>query len=170
MKNSCFYSSFVFLANVIICFLYDYNFYALLFFILFITSLIVHSYTNSFTLLIDKFSIMGVVLYGGYLFYTKAGEPAVPPAPPSPSFIFTNLNDESLWNHLLQLNECSKCKNRFPLLVPFIILTFLITIYLYYYGFTCKKYCFCEDTYIANMWHSFLHFVSFIGHGMIVLL
>lgn len=49
-----------------------------------------------------------------------------------------------------------------------IISTFLTTVYFYYFGFLNKKYCFCEDKQIANLYHSFLHGVSCIGHLLIV--
>jgi hypothetical protein len=67
----CFYSSFIFLINVLIASYYKYYIYALLFFILWITSLIVHSNCNIYTNLLDKLAISLVVLYGGYIFYTK---------------------------------------------------------------------------------------------------
>lgn len=49
-----------------------------------------------------------------------------------------------------------------------IVSTFLITIYLYYFGYLKTQYCFCEDKQIANLYHSFLHFVSSMGHVLIV--
>ena len=44
-----------------------------------------------------------------------------------------------------------------------IILTFLLTTYLYYYGYMYNKYCYCEDTDKANQWHSLLHIISSVG-------
>lgn len=132
--SSCFYSSFIFLVNVILCALYDYDLYALLFFMLWVTSIIVHLYTNLITILIDKISIILVVLYGGGIFFEK----------------------------------CKPDIDIFYILS--IIATFLITIYLYYFGYLCKKYCFCENKEIANIWHSILHIISSIGHGLIVFL
>uniref|UniRef100_A0A6C0DAT2 Uncharacterized protein n=1 Tax=viral metagenome TaxID=1070528 RepID=A0A6C0DAT2_9ZZZZ len=51
-----------------------------------------------------------------------------------------------------------------------IVSTFLITIYLYYFGYINRQYCFCEDNEIANQYHSFLHLVSSFGHILIILL
>jgi hypothetical protein len=51
-----------------------------------------------------------------------------------------------------------------------IVSTFLITVYLYYFGYLQCQYCFCEDKQIANQYHSFLHFVSSAGHVLIVLM
>ena len=50
----------------------------------------------------------------------------------------------------------------------FIISTFLSTIYLYYYGFLHKKYCYHPETTIANIHHSLLHLFSFIGDSLII--
>jgi hypothetical protein len=70
-KNSCFYSSIVFITNSVIALYYNYLVYSLLFFILVITSLIVHSNTNMYTLVIDKIAIFAIAFYGGYLFFEK---------------------------------------------------------------------------------------------------
>lgn len=69
--NTCFYSSFVFLINVLVALYCRYYLYAGLFFTLLITSLLHHSHYNCLTTIIDKIAIYSVVLYGGYLFYTK---------------------------------------------------------------------------------------------------
>jgi len=50
----------------------------------------------------------------------------------------------------------------------FIISTFLSSIYLYYYGFLHKKYCYHPETTIATIYHSLLHLFSFIGHSLII--
>ena len=70
--NSCFYSSFIFLTNVILFLYLGYTFYAFLFLCLWITSALYHSAPSSTTnYILDKLSILGVVVYGGYLFFTK---------------------------------------------------------------------------------------------------
>ena len=135
--NCCFYSSTIFLVNSILAFYFDYYVYSLLFFILVITSLIVHSNNNMFTNIIDKFSILLIVFYGGWLFYRKC---------------------------LLPIDI-----KRVDLMIT-IVSSFLITIYLYLFGYINRQYCFCEDNEIANQYHSFLHFVSSIGHVLIVLM
>jgi hypothetical protein len=70
-KNSCFYSSIVFITNSLIALYYNYLVYSLLFFILVITSLIVHSNINIYALVIDKIAIFAIAFYGGYLFFEK---------------------------------------------------------------------------------------------------
>ena len=69
--NFCVYSSFIFLTNVIVFLFLGYTFYAFLFACLLLTSVIHHSNPSTTTYMIDKLSVWGVVLYGGYLFLTK---------------------------------------------------------------------------------------------------
>jgi len=135
--NCCFYSSFIFLTNLAVAFYYKYYIYSALFTALFITSIIYHSTYNNFTKTADKFSIVSIVLYGGYIFYTK---------------LYT----------IIQLDQI--------LVAGIVIATFLSTIYLYCFGYTCNKYCFCANNDISNKYHSLLHLLSSIGHICIVIM
>jgi hypothetical protein len=56
------------------------------------------------------------------------------------------------------------------ILASTIVLTFLSTIYLYYYGYTCDQFCFASDTVEADGFHCIMHFVASAGHLMIVFL
>ena len=136
MISCCFYSSFVFLMNSGLAGIHKYYTYSLLFALLFMTSLIVHSNVNAYTIALDKISIFAIVCYGGYLFTKK----------------------------------CISCNDFFYLLINmiFITSTFLLTIYLYYYGYLHKKYCYHPHAPIANLYHSFLHLTSFVGHTLII--
>ena len=67
-----FWSSFLFLTNVIHFLISGYYQYAELFMALFITSIIYRLYYNIYTVIIDKVAIFAVVLYGGVLFWNKA--------------------------------------------------------------------------------------------------
>jgi hypothetical protein len=69
--NCCFYSSFIFLTNIIVFLFLGYTFYAFLFSCLWLTSVLYHSNPSTTNYILDKLSIGGVVLYGGYLFLTK---------------------------------------------------------------------------------------------------
>lgn len=131
MLSCCFYSSFVFLMNSGLAGIHKYYLYSGLFFALFATSLIVHSNTNNYTLLIDKIAIFAIVFYGGKMLIEKY-------------------------------------RTNNPYITMTIISTFLLTIYLYYYGYLHNKYCYHPDEPIANLYHSFLHLVSFIGHVLII--
>ena len=67
-----FYSAFFFLTNVLTCLYFREYVYALLFFILFGTSILVHGYLNNWYMnIIDKLAISLVVFYGGYKIYKK---------------------------------------------------------------------------------------------------
>ena len=140
--NSCFYSSFVFLINVSIALYYRYYLYAALFFSLFITSLFQHSQYTLLTNILDKIFIFAVIFYGGYMFYNKIT-----------NFIF---------------NEKFNIKQ--IILSCIIVLTFLSTIVLYYYGYLHNCLCFCEDQIEANLFHSFMHCIVSLGHCCIVFL
>lgn len=69
--NILVFSSFFFLVNTIICYYYNYYLYSALFFTLFVSSIIHHTYYTDYTYAFDKIAIMMVVLYGGYVFYEK---------------------------------------------------------------------------------------------------
>jgi len=133
MNNCCFYSSLIFINNIILAYKYKYYIYSILFTFLVITSLIYHSYSNIYTNILDKISIILVVLYGAYQFYNKC-----------------KLNNNKLLYKIL------------------VIITFLSTIYFYFYGYTCNKYCF--DITKGNLYHSLLHIISSIGHNLNVLI
>lgn len=51
-----------------------------------------------------------------------------------------------------------------------IILTFLSTIILYYYGYLNNCLCFCDDQIEANLFHSFMHCIVSLGHCCIIIL
>jgi len=72
--NLLFFTSFIFITNVISAVYKENHFYALLFGLLTISSLIVHTYDNKFTNIIDKFIIGSVVIYGGYVLWNKSDE------------------------------------------------------------------------------------------------
>ena len=129
-----FYSSFIFLTNVILNLTYGYYLYAFLFIILTITSLIYHSNTTNLTYIIDKLGIIFVVLYGGYFFYNKC------------------LNIQKPIDYFYAV---------------IIVVTFLSTIFLYYYGFQCKHYCFSVDDKISQFYHVIIHLLSSVGHHLI---
>lgn len=138
MNYICFSSSFFFLITALLALYSKYYVYGILLLILLFTSIIAHTWTTNYTLLIDKVSIIAVILYGAYLFNRKCIQ--------NPS------------------------NARIIILQILVLLTFLITIYLYYYGYYTNQYCFDKDTNIANLYHSLLHFVSFYGHNIIIII
>ena len=71
--STCFFSAFIFLTNCATALWVNNMVYFGLFTTLFVTSLIVHTDNNIYTNLLDKIPILGVVSYGGYLFWKKLG-------------------------------------------------------------------------------------------------
>jgi hypothetical protein len=53
------------------------------------------------------------------------------------------------------------------LLNGLILLTFLLTIFLYSYGYIVGSYCFGEN---GEDWHGFMHCISSVGHHLILFL
>jgi len=142
--NPCFYSSFVFIINVLVALYYGYHLYAGLFFSLLITSLLQHSHYNLLTTILDKIVIFSIVFYGGYLFYNK---------------ISNNISPK-----IFELNA----KQYF--LSYIIVITLILTIILYCYGYLNNCFCYCDDQIEAYVFHVFMHCVGSLGHCCIVFL
>ena len=138
MNYICFSSSFLFLITAVLALYNKYYVYGILLIFLLFTSIIFHTWSTNYTLIIDKVSIFAVIIYGAYLFYKKSME--------IPS------------------------NTRIIILQILVLLTFFMTIYLYYYGYYTNQYCFDKDTNIANLYHSLLHFISIYGHNIIIIM
>ena len=139
--NCCFYSSFVFLSNVLLALYYEYYLYALLFTILIVTSTIHHCYYTTETTVVDKIAIYCIVFYGGFLFYKKLME-----------YYKSGFNAK---HYVLSF---------------LIVSTFLSNIFLYYYGYLYDCFCFSSDKSASDWIHSLLHCLGSFGHCCIVLL
>ena len=138
--NYCFYSSFIFIINIIIAYYFEYYIYSFLFFLLLTTSLIVHSNSNIYTYMLDQISIFLIVFYASYLYFTKL-------------YI---IKPKNTMDYILYF------------LIPF---TFLLTIFLYYYGYMTDQYCYYkEDKNIADKYHSLLHFIASFGHSLVIIM
>jgi hypothetical protein len=124
-------SSLVFMTNVFTAYYFEQYVYSALFLFLTATSVVVHTENNYLTNIIDKFAILSIVLYGGYILRDKLNK------------------KDFLYNSA-------------------IISTFLITIYLYVYGFITGQYCFCSDVDMENFYHAMLHIISSFGHHLII--
>lgn len=97
------------------------------------TSVIVHSNNNIYTIVIDKIAILSIVLYGSYILYNKR-----------------------------------LIVNRSKIRLFVIITTFLLTLFLYFYGYYNNCYCYNQDKCIGDKYHSLLHLISSIGHHFII--
>ena len=71
INNCCQISPFIFIINILLGFYCNYILYGILFFCLLLTSVFYHTYYTDFTYIIDKVSILYVILYGSILFYQK---------------------------------------------------------------------------------------------------
>lgn len=126
------YSSFLFLINAIVAISYKYTLYSILFFFLFITSILYRALNrNELLFMLDKFAILLVTIYGGYIFYSK-------------------FNNVSLYSS------------------SFIISTFLLTVFLFYYGYLTNTFCYDPDPSYSSAYHCLLHLVSCMGHNFIM--
>ena len=74
MNYICFSSSFLFLITALLALHNKYYVYSCLLLFLTVTSLIFHTWTTNYTLVIDKVGIVVVVIYGAYLFHKKSME------------------------------------------------------------------------------------------------
>ena len=59
-------------------------------------------------------------------------------------------------------------KAKWSLLSVAVISTFLVVLYIYYYGYLTNQYCYNPDTQVAYKWQSILHYISSIGHHLIL--
>ena len=149
IKNCCQISSLIFIINIIIGVYCNYYLYSLLFVILLITSLIHHSNYTDFTYITDKISCLYIVLYGILLFYQKVND----------NFNITKTIEQ---NYLL-----FSCKN---IVFISILISFIIVLYLYYYGYYNKQYIFDTDINSAFQYHSIIHYISCFAHSLIMLI
>lgn len=69
--NVLFFSSFVFITNIISAYYKNYYMYSFLFTCLTITSMIVHTNDNIYTNLMDKVSVLSIVTYGSFVLCNK---------------------------------------------------------------------------------------------------
>jgi len=52
----------------------------------------------------------------------------------------------------------------------FIVVTFFITLYLFFYGYYTNSYCYDINKQVGNLYHSLLHTIGSLGHILIILL
>jgi len=126
------YTSVVFLTNAVTAFSNGYWFYAVLFTLLFKTSIVWRLYPSTLTFVLDKAVLNAVVFCGGYILYTRLP------------------NIHLMW-------------------ILFIMTTFVATVYLFYYGYITKSYCYDTKKTVAANYHSLLHVIASLGHHLIIL-
>ena len=131
--NYTWYSSFLFLTNMMIALYVSQYLYSFIFLLLFCTS-IYHRLNKDkpYTFYIDKLVVLSLVFYGAFIFYSK-------------------------------INKIS------PIVSSIIVLLFLSTTYLFYYGYYTQSFCYDKEPDVAYIFHSILHVISSIGHHIILL-
>jgi hypothetical protein len=142
-RNILFFSSMIFTTNILVSYYKKDYIYGFFFFMLLVTSLIIHyNDYNLFLNLIDKVSIVCVSTYGGYVLCKKIKE------------------------YLLQ-----KEKNNIIIFIVIISLfTFLFDIYVYFYGYVIQDFCFHENKIVGNAYHMLMHLLSSVIHNCIILI
>ena len=145
INNCCQISPLIFILNILFGFYYGYILYALLFLSLIITSLLHHTYYTEFTTIIDKISILYIILYGSMLFYQKI-------------YLIDSTNYISI-SRIVSI-----------ILSILIVFTFLSIFYLYHYGYYNKKYCFDSSIDTSYTYHSLIHYISCFSHVLIMIL
>jgi Ca2+/Na+ antiporter len=153
----CVYSSYIFLGNCFLAYYFEDYIYSLLFLCLSITSIIHLSSYNIYTSIIDKISVYCVIFYGGYVFYKKYKK----------NIEKNNDNDNDN-------DENKDNKKNIPIFEYIkyfvVIITFLLVIFLYYYGYITNNYTFHPDEITAQIYHCIMHFIASFGHAVIITL
>jgi len=146
--SCCVYSSLVFLTNCAFAFSKGHYTYSFAFYTLTLTSLAVHGIYNGVeALILDKLSIVNIVILGGYYVFSNiqkiaVGEGWCGNAPRAPAGCV--------------LHICS------------ITLTFVIVTWIYYYGYMTNQFCYHSDKAVADVCNSVIHVISSIGHHLII--
>jgi hypothetical protein len=156
IKYTLKYSYILFFINSMVAYLYKYYIYSISFLFLIFTSYLYRQNKNIYTDLLDKFAIFLVVFCGGYLFYNKVY-----------NIFYDNgidINDGENSVSKRILSYISKIRWISLYLIYFILVSFLLTIFIYYIENTKE---FQKYTY---SFHSYLHFISFVGHLFICIL
>jgi hypothetical protein len=89
--------------------------------------------------------------------------------------IYTNVIDKIailsivLYGSYILYNK-TLLENRSKIRIFVIITTFLLTLFLFFYGYCNNCYCYNEDKCIGDKYHSLLHLISSIGHHFIIYL
>lgn len=144
--NILVFSSLLFSTNSITALYKEYYVYSLLFLQLTVTSILFHLTYNFYINILDKISILCIVFYGSILFYDK--------------FYEYHSIDTHLIGYRIQF-EISKYV---------IILSFLLTLFLFIYGYWTEQYCYDKEENVGNYYHFVLHCLSSIGHHCIIFL
>jgi hypothetical protein len=166
--NPKFYSSFIFITNMVIGLLTRNNIYSILFAILFLTSVAVHTHNYTAINLLDKLVIFLIFLYGGHRLYEKWDTSCWGAAFSLDSPEKLTFEGES---HLLKISDLLPSYSKSVNLIKscIILSTCVYVIWSYCYGYLTGDLCFYPNEEIAAIYHMFMHVVGSLGHNMIML-
>jgi hypothetical protein len=140
-SNLCKYSSYLFLSNSLNAWLQGYPVYASAFLGLTTSSVIYHSYPHSSM----RFYFYVVDQWFILSVFACGGE-----------MFYQKIYDVKTIYQIV----CAKC----------ILWTFLITVYMYFYGYTTRRYCHDPDIELAYLYHAILHVICSVGHHLVLLM
>ena len=139
--NYCILSSFIFLTNVLAGLYFKKYFYAFLFLLLTLTSIVHHSSKTKLTNLLDKIALYSIIFYGAYKFYEH--------------YANTTTSTKDLTIIIKYI---------------LIVTTFLSVVYLYSYGYLTNNYVFHSEYKTSQLYHCLMHIISSLGHHIIIAL
>lgn len=89
------------------------------------------------------------------------------------SNIYTNLLDKIFVLAIVFYGGCMLYKKTTTynlIRVLLIVITFISCIFLFFYGYCVKDYCYHPDKCVGDRYHSILHIISSLGHHLITFL
>jgi len=184
MNKICFFSSFIFIINIIYNLINKQYTYAFLFSYLLLTSLIIHYYEGGLLLnLLDKTAILGILVFSVYNYgnivyknYRKIRKSFRSTTRRAFQKLKKNENIKKYLsptktlktrpqNRILFKNKKKTGITLFVLL--FLPLAFLFEVYLFYYGYLNCKYCYDANKITSSLYHSLLHVVASISFNLL---
>uniref|UniRef100_A0A6C0HS50 Uncharacterized protein n=1 Tax=viral metagenome TaxID=1070528 RepID=A0A6C0HS50_9ZZZZ len=180
MNKICFYSSFIFVTNIVYTLFNKQYIYAFLFTYLLFTSVLIHYYEDGLFLnLLDKTAICGLLIYSIYNYcniihknYRKIKKTFRSTYKKQLKKLKRKKEIKTLLgeftprqNRILFKNKNKKGVTIFVLL--FLPIAFVFEVYLFYYGYLSCNYCYHSDKILASIYHSLLHLVACLSFHML---
>jgi len=181
MNKICFYSSFLFVTNILYCLMNNQYMYAFLFAYLLITSLLIHYYEDGIFLnLLDKTAIGGLLFFSIYNYcniiyknYRKIKKTFQSTHKKALKKLKKKKEIKTLLggftprvqNRILFKNKNRKKMTFFVLL--FLPIALIFELYLFYYGYLICDYCYHSDKIMASTYHSLLHLVACVSFHLL---
>ena len=155
----CVFSSFIFLSNAIISFIYSHYVIGILWVVLCVTSIIYHSFRLANTShLVNTYMIMQANRQNKWLdvaYVLDIGATVV-------------LIAYVLYIHFLNMRQTKITWNVILLnIIIFSVLGYIL--FIFFYGKKTFQYCFHKDSDVAEKWHSTIHLSGSLAHHLLFL-